>query len=175
MGVMAYLITGNSTVLQQFVYAQNEKKKTHQSVYMLWRRHGSRVHDTLQTHHMYVSFHYGVTRIIHVLIYYSDVIMGVMASQITSLPIVYSTVYQTQIKENIKLSVTGLCAGNSPVTDEFPAQMPSNADFFSIWWRHHELWYRVHPRNYGHRSRFVKFCCRQMEVNHTHIFQGYLN
>ena len=29
------------------------------------------------------------------------------------------------------------CAGNSPGTGEFPAQMASYADFFSIWWRHH--------------------------------------
>ena len=31
-----------------------------------------------------------------------------------------------------KLCVTGLCAGNSPVTDEFPAQMASNAEIVSI-------------------------------------------
>ena len=37
-----------------------------------------------------------------------------------------------------KLSVTNLCAGNSPVTGEFPAQMTSNAENVSIWWRHHE-------------------------------------
>ena len=38
-----------------------------------------------------------------------------------------------------KLRVTGLCAGNSPVTGEFPAQMTSYAEnvFFFIWWRHH--------------------------------------
>ena len=35
-----------------------------------------------------------------------------------------------------KLCVTGLCAGKSPGTGEFPAQMASNA--FSIWWRHHD-------------------------------------
>ena len=34
--------------------------------------------------------------------HYRDVIMGMMASQITSLTIVYSTVIQAQIKENIK-------------------------------------------------------------------------
>ena len=33
--------------------------------------------------------------------------------------------------------VTGLCAGNSPVTGEFHAQMASNAENVSIWWRHH--------------------------------------
>ena len=38
-----------------------------------------------------------------------------------------------------KLRVTGLCAGNSPGTGEFPAQMASNAENVSIWWRHHEM------------------------------------
>ena len=37
-----------------------------------------------------------------------------------------------------KLRVTGPCAGNSPVTGEFPAQMACNAENVSIWWRHHE-------------------------------------
>ena len=37
-----------------------------------------------------------------------------------------------------KLRVTGLCVGNSPGTGEFPAQMASNAENVSIWWRHHD-------------------------------------
>ena len=41
-----------------------------------------------------------------------------------------------------KLRVTGLCVGNSPETGEFPAQMASNAENVSIWWRHHDhAWY----------------------------------
>ena len=40
-------------------------------------------------------------------------------------------------KKTSKLRVTGLCAGNSPETREFPAQMASNAENVSIWWRHH--------------------------------------
>ena len=46
-------------------------------------------------------------------------------------------------KKTSKLRVTGLCAGNSPGTGEFPAQMASNAENVSIWWRHHEecLWW----------------------------------
>ena len=36
-----------------------------------------------------------------------------------------------------KLRVTGLCAGNSPGAGEFPAQMASNVENASIWWRHH--------------------------------------
>ena len=42
-------------------------------------------------------------------------------------------------KTSAKLRVTGLCAGNSPVTDEFPEQMASNAENVSIWWRHHDF------------------------------------
>ena len=36
-------------------------------------------------------------------------------------------------------SLTGLCAGNSPATGEFPAQMASDAENVSIWWRHYIL------------------------------------
>ena len=42
-------------------------------------------------------------------------------------------------KKTWKLHVTGLCAGNSPVTGEFPAQRASYAENVSIWWRHHVL------------------------------------
>ena len=38
-----------------------------------------------------------------------------------------------------KLRVTGLCAGNSPVTGEFPAEKASNAENVSIWWRNYEI------------------------------------
>ena len=66
--------------------------------------------------------------------------MGTIASQITSLTIVYSTVYSDADQRKYqKLCVTGLCAGNSPKTGEFPAQMASNAENVSIWWRHHEI------------------------------------
>ena len=57
--------------------------------------------------------------------------MGAMVSQITSLTIVYSTFYSgpDQIKTS-KLRVTGLYAGTSPVTGDFPAQMANNAEMF---------------------------------------------
>ena len=45
---------------------------------------------------------------------------------------------QAQIKKTPKLRVTGLSMGNSPVTGEFPAQMASDAENVSIWWRHHD-------------------------------------
>ena len=62
--------------------------------------------------------------------------MDMIGSQITSLTIVYLTVYSAQIKKISKLCVTGLCAGNSPATSEFLAQRASNAENVSIWWRH---------------------------------------
>ena len=65
--------------------------------------------------------------------------MGVMASQITSLTIVYSTIYSgTDKKKTSKLRINGLCVGNSPVTGEFLAQMASNAENVSIWRLHHD-------------------------------------
>ena len=45
--------------------------------------------------------------------------------------------FRRRPKKPSKLRVTGLCAGNSPGTGEFPAQMASNAENVSIWWRHH--------------------------------------
>ena len=70
-------------------------------------------------------------------IHYNYVIMSAMVSQITSLTIVYSTVYsRRRSKRTSKLRVTGLCEGNSPVTGEFPAQRASNAENVSIWWSH---------------------------------------
>ena len=63
--------------------------------------------------------------------------MGTMVSQITSLTIVYATIYSGTDKKPSKLSVAGLCAGISPLTGEFPAQRASNAETVSIWWRHH--------------------------------------
>ena len=45
--------------------------------------------------------------------------------------------FRCRSKKTSKLRVTGLCAGNSPVTGEFPAKKASNAEDVSIWWRHH--------------------------------------
>ena len=45
--------------------------------------------------------------------------------------------FRRRSKKTSKVHVTGLCAGNSPVTGEFPAQRASNAENVSIWWHHH--------------------------------------
>ena len=50
----------------------------------------------------------------------------------------WKRLFRRRSKKTSKLLVTGLCAGNSPVTGEFPPQKASNAENVSIWWRHHE-------------------------------------
>ena len=65
--------------------------------------------------------------------------MTTIASQITNLMIVYSTVYSGADQRNIKAPRHWLCVGNSPGTIEFPAQMASNAENVSIWWHHHDI------------------------------------
>ena len=59
--------------------------------------------------------------------------MGTMASQNTRFTIVYSSVIQAQIKENIEAARLWPFTGPG----EFPAQRSSNAENVSIWWRHH--------------------------------------
>ena len=55
-------------------------------------------------------------------------------------------------KKASKLRVSGLCAGNTPGTGEFSAQMASNAENVSIWWRHHVT--HEYPFPYKHRRRW---------------------
>ena len=60
--------------------------------------------------------------------------------------------FRRRSKKTLKLRVTDLCA----VTDEFPAQMASNAKIVSIWWRHHALValkLRQFPSRFGNRRR----------------------
>ena len=63
--------------------------------------------------------------------------MGPIASQITSLTIVYSIVYSDADKKNIKAPRHWPLCGEFTGTGEFPAQMASYAENVSIWWRHH--------------------------------------
>ena len=62
-------------------------------------------------------------------------------------------------KKTSEPRVIGLCVGNSPVTGEFPAQMASNAENASIWWRHHKS---------------VKLSCQQYGRNHQNWDQQYI-
>ena len=47
--------------------------------------------------------------------------------------------FRRRSKKTSKLRVTGHCAGDSPGTGEFPAQIASNAENVSIWWRQREF------------------------------------
>ena len=60
--------------------------------------------------------------------------------------------FRRRSKKTSNLSVTGLCEGNSPGTHEFPAQMASNAENVSIWWRHHG-WNPLHNHRHHGRGR----------------------
>ena len=76
---------------------------------------------------------------------------------------------QKQIKENIKLRVTGICEGNSPLTGELPAQRVSDAENSSIWWRHHE-WVPVygHHRPKTHKGVWASTGIYSDAVNYPH-------
>ena len=104
----------------------------------------------------------------------NDVIMRAMASQITSLAIVYSTIYfRCWSKKTSKLRVTGLCAENSPVTGEFLAQMASNGENVSIWWRHHAMVVDRLARKGSILSRYVGFSTTKVKRVHcSHTSSG---
>ena len=97
--------------------------------------------------------------------HYNDVIMGAIASQITRLTIfLLNRLFRRRSKKTSKLRVTGLCAGNSTVTGEFPAQMASNAENVSIWWRHHGV---------QSMGTAVKIACKlQSYFQHINQFTG---
>ena len=63
--------------------------------------------------------------------------MSMMASQITGLTIVYSTVHLGADQRKHQ-GITGLCEGNLLVMSEFPAQGANNMENVSIWQCHHE-------------------------------------
>ena len=73
-------------------------------------------------------------------------------------------------KKKSKPRVTGLCAGSSSVTGEFPAQSASNAENVSIWWRHHGL-KTVPAFCFGWTLSFVildwELCITEKSTNNT--------
>ena len=72
--------------------------------------------------------------------HYIDVIMTMMASQITSLTVVNSIVY-SDANQGIHQSSASLAFVWG--TGEFPTQRASYAENVSIWWRHH-VWNCLH-------------------------------
>ena len=65
--------------------------------------------------------------------------------------------FRRRSKKTSKLHVTGLCVRNSPGTGEFPAQMASNAENVSIWWRHHDGWHLHDETYYMWVPGFIRF------------------
>ena len=66
---------------------------------------------------------------------------------------------------------TCLCAGNSPVTGEFPAQRASNAENVSIWWRHHGQ--HMPSLGYSELNDFATVCNIQwylLKINNSGLF-----
>ena len=63
-------------------------------------------------------------------------------------------IFRHRSKKTSKLRVTGLCAGNSPVTGEFPAQRTSYRENVSIWWRHHDLLWHDEIMTWTHFTHY---------------------
>ena len=69
--------------------------------------------------------------------HYIDVIMTTMASQITSLTVVYSIVYSGADQRKHQSSASLPSVRGIHRDRWIPAQRVSNAESVSIWWRHH--------------------------------------
>ena len=79
--------------------------------------------------------------------------------------------FRRRSKKTSKLRVTGVCAGDSPGTGEFPAQMASNAENVSIWWRHHvQLAFKLLPMHGEmlscvlHTTKIIIYACMYIYI-----------
>ena len=71
--------------------------------------------------------------------HYNDVIVTTMASQITSLTVVYSNVYSDADQRKHQSSASLASEWEFTGTGEFPPQRASYAENVSIWWRDHAV------------------------------------
>ena len=98
--------------------------------------------------------------------HYSNVIMSVMASQITSLTIIFSTVYSgaDQRKHQSSASLAFVRGIH---------RWPVNSPHKGQWHRKcfHLIMQCHHDYTYG--SSFAAFCCGYTPVNFAHTLQGY--
>ena len=76
--------------------------------------------------------------------HYSDITTSALASQITGVSMVCSTVCSDADQRKHRTSEP--C--HWPLWGEFPSQRASNAENVSIWWRHHEIWKSLPTANY---------------------------
>ena len=106
--------------------------------------------------------------------------MGTVSSQITSLTIVYSTVYSDADQRKHQSSAS---LGNSPGTGEFPAQMPSNAEnvhTMDLLWEKFQWILPLYMKPISFQSKasvvcsvttaiFIDFCLKKLIVFSQHI------
>ena len=81
--------------------------------------------------------------------------MGTIASQITSLTIVYSGVYSDADQSKHQSSASLAFVREIHRDRWIPAQMASNAENVSIWWRHHVFWMNYFRDVYNHDGENV--------------------
>ena len=84
--------------------------------------------------------------------------------------------FRRRSQKTSKLRVTGLCGGNSPVTGEFPAQIASNAENVSMWWRHHgyvqSFWMHVTFQSLTDCGRVTPKCVSNLTIIDLHADHG---
>ena len=103
----------------------------------------------------------------------------------------FNRLFRRRSRKTSKLRVTGLCAGNSPWTSEFPAQRASYAENVSIWWRHHgEYIWKCHlltdgryltimhhmlsyMRKYLSKQMFTQFINTYAPFGHTELSKSF--
>ena len=74
--------------------------------------------------------------------------------------------FRGRSKKASKLRVTGVCVGNSPVT----AQMASNAENISIWWRHHA--FSIHSNKYVYLILCICISSVMYIYAHQYVYQA---
>ena len=90
--------------------------------------------------------------------------MGEIASQITSLMIVYSIVYSNADQRKLQVPRHWFLCGEITGTGKFPAQMASYAENVSTWWRHHDL-----TKNAWDHYEFQQAAKLKPYLTHYHI------
>ena len=98
------------------------------------------------------------------LLQYSDVIMGAMASHGEHHECLLNRSFRRRSKKQTKPPRHWPLCGEFTVTGEFPAQMASNAENCSIWWRHHLICSTGHRPLTRNRSS-VRISCSGLDAS----------
>ena len=111
-------------------------------------------------------------------IHYSDVIMSAMASQITGVSMVCSTVClgadQRKHQTPRHWPLWGEFTGDQ-VTGEFPSQWASNVEHVSVWWRHHHHIIAANLKTKVFQIIYINLKIRQRWQNFTgHFYSDFL-